>query len=121
MLCRASVSMIEWLTLILLVPLVLLPCVLLFGFAGCQLFFPLRDPLVFKNTFEITFNNERNLSNSCLIVRIEPDRLSNSGQRVQLVLERPQAGDLNILDMDISQAADSGDPYAAPATADGSL
>jgi hypothetical protein len=114
--------MLEWLTLILLVPLVLLPFVALFGFAGCDLFFPLRDPLVFKNTFEITFNNERNLSNACLIVRIEPDRLSISGQRVQIVLERPQDGDLNILAMFISQAADPpNDPYDAPATPDGSL
>jgi hypothetical protein len=113
--------MLEWLALILLVPLVLLPFVVLFGFAGCDLFFPLRDPPVFKNTFEITFTDERNLPNICLIVRIEPDGLSVSGQRVQLVLERPQDGDLNILDIYISQAADSGDPYDAPVTADGSL
>ena len=31
--------MLEWMTLVLLVPLVIVPIVLLFGFAGCQLVF----------------------------------------------------------------------------------
>jgi hypothetical protein len=115
--------MLEWLTLILLVPLVLIPCVLLFGFAGCDLVFPLRDPPPFKTSFEITLNQEVNLFNRCLVVRIEGagDLLSISGQSVRLVLQRPQQGDLIIKDVYISQAADSGDPYDSPAAADGSL
>ena len=121
MLCRTrSVVMLEWLTLILLVPLVLLPCVVLFGFAGCQYFFPLTPP-DFKPTFEISFTAERNLPNICLVVRIEADRLSISGQAVRIVLQRPQTGDLVLRDVYISQAADSGDPYDAPVTPDGSL
>jgi len=107
--------MIEWLTLILLVPLVLLPCVLLFGFAGCEYVFPLTAP-EFKNTFEITFTTERELRNACLVVRIEPDRLAISGQSVRLTLQRPTGGDLIIRDLYLSHAADSGDPYDAPVT-----
>jgi hypothetical protein len=113
--------MLEWLTLILLVPLVLIPCVLLFGFAGCDYFFPLKDPQPFKPTFEISFTEEVNFGNRCIVVRIEADRLSISGQHVQLVLQRPKTGDLIIQDLYISQAGDSDDPYDAPVTPDGSL
>jgi len=35
----------EWLVLILLVPAVLVPVILLWGFAGCDLIFELKDPL----------------------------------------------------------------------------
>lgn len=36
--------MMEWLILLLLVPAILVPLVLLFGFAGCELVFPLHPP-----------------------------------------------------------------------------
>jgi len=40
----------EWALLVVLIPAIVIPIVLLFGFAGCQLVFPLKDNPVFPGT-----------------------------------------------------------------------
>jgi hypothetical protein len=104
--------MIEWLALALIVPLILVPLVLLYGFAGCDLIFPLRDAPAVGKSFEANLTEVRNRANRTIIQRIEPVRLSNSGSSVRIVIQRPSTGDLLITGMYISQPADAGgDPY----------
>lgn len=108
--------MLEWLTLALLVPLILVPLVLLYGFAGCDLVFPLRDSPQITKSFEATLTEDRNRANRCIVQRIEPVRLSRSGSQVRIVIQRPSTGDLIIVRMYISQAADTGgNPYDSAA------
>lgn len=192
--------MTEWVLLILLVPAIVVPIVLMFGFAGCQLVFPLKDagtaptdftavadsrsaitlrwvytgmdPASFElkrkrsvdadfvvvtppglldsqftdtgldegtsydyqlssvqlsgglksvpieataatlgKVFETTLPGEGPGVNRCIVQRIEPARLAQSGTRVQLTLQRPAQGPLLINRLSISHAAPAGDPY----------
>lgn len=104
--------MIEWLALALLVPLILVPLVILYGFAGCELVFPLIDPPKPEKSFEAILTEDRNRANRCIVQRIEPVRLSRSGSSVRIVIQRPSTGDLIVARMYISQPADAGgDPY----------
>ncbi len=93
----------EWLTLLLLVPAIVVPVVLLFGFAGCLTKPPRPEEPAFEQTFAATFTDVDGLRGRCLVQRIEPVRLFTSGSQVaeSVVIDR-------IL---ISQPAASGDPY----------
>jgi hypothetical protein len=95
---------------------VLLPIILAFGFVGCFIK-PERPPDLppeFTETFNITLTDQRQRSNRCIVIRIEPGRLSRSGTLVKLFIQRPANNDLNIRDLYISEAADVGNPYDAP-------
>ncbi|HEX5010177.1 MAG TPA: fibronectin type III domain-containing protein [Planctomycetota bacterium] len=192
--------MMEWVLLLVLVPAIVIPVVLLFGFAGCDLIFTLddagtapinltaqaesrsaiklaweytgMDPVRFEvqrkrsvdatfevvtppqllvteftdtgldegtsydfqlasvqlsgglrsapvpataatlgKAFETTLPQEAPGANRCVVQRIEPARLSQSGTRVQITLQRPAGGPLLINRLSISHAAAAGDPY----------
>lgn len=108
--------MIEWLMLILLIPVILVPVVLLFGFAGCDLVFRI-DPVEPPPTFETALDPEPELiedrqePNQCIVQRIEAARLSQGGSLVRITVQRPTNGDLNINALFISHAAETGNPY----------
>jgi hypothetical protein len=99
----------EWLTLLLLVPAIVVPVMLLAGFAGCDLVFPLDAP-TFEQTFAAALTDLDALRGRCLVQRIEAVRLSNSGSRVQITLQA-LAESVVIDRILISQPAASGDPY----------
>lgn len=108
--------MLEWLVLALLLPAILVPVVLLFAFAGCDVFFGLNrlpPPPVFEPAFTAALGGgDRGRNDRTLVVRIEPNiRLFRSGNLVRLTLARPTAGDLLIRRLYISQPADVGDLY----------
>jgi hypothetical protein len=106
--------MIEWLALILLIPLILVPIVLLFGFAGCDIVLGLEPP-AFENTFETTpLDEERPQANRCLVQRIEEVELSADGSGVVITVRRPPSGMLLLNSLFISRAADHTDPSADP-------
>jgi hypothetical protein len=99
----------EWLTLLFLVPAIVVPVVLLVGFAGC--YFGARvEPLTFEQTFAATFTDTDALRGRCLVQRIESIRLFNSGSQVQITLQA-FAESVVIDRILISQPAASGDPY----------
>jgi hypothetical protein len=100
----------EWVTLVLLIPAIVVPIVLLFGFAGCDLVFPLNPP-TFEKAFEATLIENRGHANECLVLRIEPVRLFKSGSRVRITLQRPTDGNLLLRSVFISKAADTGNAY----------
>jgi hypothetical protein len=100
----------EWLTLLLLVPAIVVPVVLLAGFAGCDLVFPPSPGEPFEQTFAATLNELDALRGRCLVQRIESVRLSNSGSQVQVTLQA-LAESVVIDRILISQPAVSGDPY----------
>jgi hypothetical protein len=107
--------MLEWLILIVLVPAVLVPVVLLFGFAGCDVVWGFDRPADFGKSFEAVLADERQRRSRTIIQRIEPTRLFKSGSQVRLTIQRPAGEDLIIDRLFISQAADAGDAYdAAP-------
>jgi len=113
--------MIEWLALILLVPVILVPIVLLFGFAGCTFPHayppelppdeptpePTPEPPIFEKAFEATLTVNEQRENRCIVQRIEPVRLLKSGNEVRITLQRPSAGNLVIKSISISHAADT--------------
>ena len=110
--------MIEWLALILLVPVILVPIVLLFGFAGCTFGaahdpeLPLPEPGIeptpnFEKAFEATLAGEQQWRNRCIVQRIESVRLLKSGNEVRITLQRPASGNLLIKSISISHAADT--------------
>jgi len=102
----------EWLTLLFLVPAIVVPIVLLAGFAGCNLVFEATpDPsLTFEQTFAATLTDLDALRGRCLVQRIESVRLFNSGTQVQVTLQA-LAESVVIDRILISQPAASGDPY----------
>jgi hypothetical protein len=100
---------IEWMVLILLIPAILFPIVLLFGFAGCTLLFDLPEPFV--KAFEVILVEERGHANECIVQRIEPVRLSRSGSEVRIVLQRPASDHLVLNGVFISPAAATGNAY----------
>jgi len=102
----------EWLTLLLLVPAIVVPVVLLAGFTGCDLVFPPAPlpPETFLQTFASAFTDTDALRGRCLVQRIESIRLSDSGSKVQVTLQA-LAESVLIDRILISQPAASGDPY----------
>jgi hypothetical protein len=108
----------EWVVLILVIPAVVVPFVLLFGFAGCDLVFKLEPveppPPVFQTAFLIPLGGEDGRDNRCIVQRIEPDILLASGPRVRITLQRPKDGPVVIESLYISQAAGETDPNADP-------
>lgn len=107
--------MIEWVVLVLLVPVILIPVVLLFGFAGCNWFFGLEETFPApQKAFEATLAQDRQRSNLCIVQRIESVRLFASGSPVRITVQRPTTGMLVINSLFISQAADTTDPTADP-------
>jgi len=73
--------MAEWLMLLLLVPAIVVPVVLLVGFAGCDRLFGLQPvhPSGFETTFDATFAFSQNSSDwegYTLVQRIEPGGLT---------------------------------------------
>ena len=100
----------EWLTLLLLVPTIVVPVVLLAGFAGCYQPAHLDPPPPFEQTFAAAFTGTDALRGRCLVQRIEPVRLSNSGTQVEITLQA-FAESVLIDRILISQPAASGNPY----------
>ena len=100
----------EWLTLLFLVPAIVVPVVLLTGFAGCFIKPPRPEPPPFEQTFAATFTDTDALRGRCLVQRIESVRLFNSGSQVQITLQA-FAESVVIDRILISQPAASGDPY----------
>jgi hypothetical protein len=106
--------MIEWLALILLVPAILFPIVLLFGFAGCNQIYGLDPVRARENAFETTLGQDRGRANRCIVQRIEAARLTANGSAVQITVQRPESGILHINSLFVSQAANDTDPAADP-------
>src|SRR6266545_6338734 len=106
----ARPAFMEWLTLLLLVPAIVVPVVLLFGFAGCLTKPPRPEEPVFQQAFAATFTDVDALRGRCLVQRIEPVRLFLSGSQVQITLQA-MAESVVIDRILISQPAASGDPY----------
>lgn len=113
--------MIEWSALILLVPLILVPLVLLFGFSGCHLVFGV-DP-VGKGPFQTLFQtpsplvDELSVRNRCIVLRLEPEvlaALTTSVSDVKITIRRPPSGVLHLLNLFISQAANFSDSNRDP-------
>ena len=100
----------EWLTLLLLVPAIVVPVVLLVGFAGCLTIPPPPEPPTFEQTFGAAFTDVDALRGRCLVQRIEPVRLFLGGSQVQITLQA-MAESVVIDRILISQPAASGDPY----------
>jgi hypothetical protein len=99
----------EWLMLVFLVPTIVVPLVLLAGFAGCLSIPPPPEP-TFVQTFGAAFTDTDALRGRCLVQRIEPVRLFTSGSQVQITLQA-FAESVVIDRILISQPAGSGDPY----------
>jgi hypothetical protein len=117
--------MMEWLILCLLVPAVLVPVVLLFGFVGCDRVFGLEDvhPTPPITTFELdsennfhssTATNQSGLEGSCFVVRITSSLLSTGGSTVWITVRGSTDADVQIDRVYISQAADSVDTSRDP-------
>lgn len=103
--------MIEWLALILLIPAILVPLVLLFGFAGCHLVFDLEEvppPPQFESAFEYDLTLDRQREKRCIVQRIES--LEKGGSHVRIFVRRHSSGDLTIHHLSISRVADPGNP-----------
>jgi hypothetical protein len=108
--------MLEWSALILLVPLILVPLVLLFGFAGCHLLFkidPVEETLP-ETTFQTVLDGETDQRNRTIVQRLEPASLSRSGSRVTITIQRPAAGMLRLMNLFISRASNITDPSRDP-------
>lgn len=101
--------MTEWFALILLIPVVLVPLVLLFGFAGCTVGEEAR--LVRLKVFEKPLAEDFDPPARCVVQRIEPARLFNSGTVVRIILQRPTNADLVLNGLYISHAATEGNRY----------
>ena len=104
--------MIEWVVLVLLISVIVVPVVLLFGYAGCDVVFGLERP-PFEKAFEVTLTEDRGLRDRCIVQRIEPVRLFKSGTLVRITVQRPTSADLVINQLFISQAADTGGTWSA--------
>lgn len=101
----------EWLILALLVPAIVVPVVLLWGFCGCSVLFEPSPPTL---AFEASLTPgpaEIDLHECCVVQRIEPAKLLRDGTTVKLTLRGSPAHGLSLARVFISQAADTGDPY----------
>jgi hypothetical protein len=103
----------QWLALVLLIPAIVVPVVLLFGFAGCDLVFGLHEiePPPLEPGFTATLTNNSGQANQTIVQRIEPPRLFKSGGRVQITVRSSDNNDLLIRKLFISKVAAGGDPY----------
>ncbi len=116
--------MMEWLLLCLLVPAVVVPVVLLWGFVGCNPILGLDPTSLARPTFELdsennfdspTAVNQSGLEGSCFVVRIPQFLLSIDGPyEVQITVRGSTEGDLQIDRVYLSQAADSIDASRDP-------
>ena len=104
--------MLTWFALVVLIPLVLVPLILFFGFAGCDLIFKLKD---YNRSFEAILTDEIPRANRTIVQRIESVRLFRSGSAVRILIQSPSEGDLLLEKVYISQAAESGNPYDSAA------
>jgi hypothetical protein len=107
--------MLEWLALILLVPVVLVPIVLLFGFAGCNQVLGL-DPTVpaAQTSFQAVLGADHDHRNRTLVQRIEPVRLIKGGSKVTITIQRPATGMLRLMNLFLSRASNTSDPTRDP-------
>lgn len=103
----------EWFALVLLVPLILLPIVLLFGFVGCNAILGL-DPteVAAQTTFQAVLDEDTDHRNRCIVQRI--NLLSASGSRVTITIRRPAMGMLRLRNLFISRASNVADPSRDP-------
>jgi hypothetical protein len=115
--------MMEWLILCLLVPAVVVPVVLLWGFVGCNPILGLDPTSLVETTFELDSENNfdsplaGNLSaqeGSCFVVRIPQFLLSIGGPQVLITVRGSTEADLQIDRVYLSQAADSIDTSKNP-------
>jgi hypothetical protein len=102
----------EWLILVLLVPAIVVPAVLLWGFCGCTVLFQPG----FSRAFEATLEPgppEIDLQQRTIVLRIAPSpTLLRGGSRVRITLRGSSVNSLRLERVFISQAADPpGDPY----------
>ena len=119
----AGSVMMEWLILCLLVPAVVVPVVLLWGFVGCNQFFGLDPTSLIETAFELdsehnftspTAMNQSALEGSCFVVRIPKFLLTLGGPQVVITARGSTEGDLQIDRVYLSQAADSVDASRDP-------
>jgi hypothetical protein len=103
----------QWLALLLLIPAIVVPVVLLFGFAGCDLVFGLHEiePPELEPGFTAALTNNSGQANQTIVQRIEPPRLFKSGGEVQITVRSSDNSDLVIQKLLISKVAPGGDPY----------
>jgi hypothetical protein len=103
----------EWLALILLIPAIVVPVVVLLGFAGCDLVFGLHElePPALEPGFTADLTNNVGQANQTMVQRIEPARLFKSGAQVQITVRSSENNALLIERMFISRVAAGGDPY----------
>jgi hypothetical protein len=103
----------EWLALLVLVPAIVVPVILLLGFAGCDAAFGLQHLPVFEDTFNQPLTNSTAQPNQTIVQRIEPARLASGGKLIQFTLRSGAGNDVLILKMFVSQAVGpgNGDPY----------
>jgi hypothetical protein len=115
----------EWLILCLLVPAVVVPVVLLWGFVGCNQVFGLEETSLVETTFELDSENNfdsptatnqsaSTLEGSCFVVRIPQFLLSTDGPQVAITVRGSTDADLQIDRVYLSQAADSVDASKDP-------
>jgi hypothetical protein len=107
----------EWLALLLLVPAIVVPVVLLLGFAGCGDLFGLKYLPEFEDTFNLTLTNSTGHPNRTIVQRIEPARLRLGGKLIQFTLRSGAGNNIVINKMYVSQAVGPGigDPYDSAA------
>jgi hypothetical protein len=101
----------EWLALLLLIPAIVVPVVLLLGFAGCELVFPLDPPPELEQGFTATLTGNAGQANQTIVQRIEPARLFKSGSQVQITVRSSENNGLLIERMFISKVGAAGDQY----------
>ena len=115
--------MMEWLILCLLVPAVVVPVVLLWGFVGCNWIFGLDPTRLVRTTFELDSENNFDsptamdlftLEGFSFVVRIPQFLLSEAGPAVIVTVRGANTADLQIDRLYISQAADSVDASKDP-------
>jgi hypothetical protein len=109
--------MFEWFALVLVVPLILVPLVLFFGFAGCNQFWGLEEthPAP-ETTFQTELGADVDHRNRCIVQRIEgaPGGLIKGGSKVTITVQRPSTGQLRLLNLFISRASSHLDPSRDP-------
>jgi hypothetical protein len=107
--------MLEWVALIVLAAVVLVPMLLLLGFAGCNQIYGL-DPTVPapQTTFQTELGQDVVQRNRTVVQRIEPSRLTAGGSKVTITVQRPATGMLRLLNLFVSRASNVADPNRDP-------
>ena len=103
----------EWLALLVLIPAIVVPVVLLLGFAGCDVLFLTEHTPVFEVAFTETLTTNQGQASQTIVQRIEPIRLFAGGSDVQITIRASDANDLMIDKMYISRPVPNGtgNPY----------